>query len=381
MSSQTHISVWILGDQLLQTHPALQAAEERTDRPHISVVLVESVDRKERLPYQRKKLVLLISAMRHYAEQLRDQGYTVDYVQAADALSGLRRHVAEFRPAHVITMAAAEYSGRRFQEQQLSQRLGLPVTVLPNTQFLLGRFNPMTAPDKRSSARAPIMERFYRLMRRHFNVLLDTDGAPLGGKWNFDRENRKSLPKGGLDIPDPITFKPDPTTRAVMIEVAAGESGFGSVDGFDLAVTHSEAQAAADDFFAERLVNFGAYEDAMSADEGLLYHSMLAAYLNIGLLEPLDLIRRAEDAYRTGKAPINSVEGFIRQILGWREYIYLHYWLQMPELLSANDWDHTRTLPQMFWTGNTEMNCLHTVVGRVDQRGLFAPYRAADGSL
>ncbi len=166
-----------------------------------------------------------------------------------------------------------------------------------------------------------------------------------------------------------------------MDEVAASERGFGTVDGFHLAVTHAQAQAAADDFFAERLVNFGAYEDAMSADEGLLYHSMLAAYLNIGLLEPMDLIRRAEDAYRSGKAPINSVEGFIRQILGWREYIYLHDRLQMPGLLSANGWEHKRTLPQMFWHGETEMNCLHTVIGQSRAGGLFAPYRATDGSL
>ena len=369
MSAQPRISVWILGDQLLLRHPALLAAEEQTDRAQISILLVESEARKRRLPYQRKKLVLLISAMRHYADQLRGQGYVVDYVRTTDTITGLRRHLADYQPAHLITMAAAEYSGRRFQEEELSGRLGLPVTVLPNTQFLLGQFNPMTAPNSRSSTRAPIMERFYRLMRRHFNVLLDDDGAPLGGKWNFDRQNRKALPKAGLDVPTPITFKPDPTTLAVMDEVAASERGFGTVDGFSLAVTHAQAQAAADDFFAERLVNFGAYEDAMSADEGLLYHSMLAAYLNIGLLEPMDLIRRAEDAYRSGEAPINSVEGFIRQILGWREYIYLHYWLQMPDLLSANGWDHNRTLPQMFWHGETEMNCLHTVIGRVIQEG------------
>jgi deoxyribodipyrimidine photolyase-related protein len=126
---------------------------------------------------------------------------------------------------------------------------------------------------------------------------------------------------------------------------------------------------AADDFFAVRLADFGAYEDAMSADDGVLYHSMLSAYLNIGLLEPLALIRQAEDAYRAGEAPINSVEGFIRQILGWREYIYLHYWHQMPELLHANGWDHQRDLPQMFWDGRTEMNCIRTVVGRVIDTG------------
>ncbi len=362
-NAEPRISVWILGDQLLRTHPALLAAEEITDRANISVLLVESEGRKTRLAYQRKKLVLLISAMRHYAARLRAQGYTVDYVRAADTKTGLRQHVDDFQPTQMLTMAAAEYAGRMLQENKLSERLGLPVTVLPNTQFLLSRFNPMTAPGSRSATRAPIMERFYRLMRRHFDVLLEEDGSPQGGKWNFDRQNRKSLPKAGVDVPPAVTFVPDEITQTVMAEMEAIDVGFGAVDGFNLAVTHDEAEAAAADFFVARLANFGAYEDAMSADDGLLYHSMLSAYLNIGLLEPLDLIRRAEDAYRAGEAPINSVEGFIRQILGWREYIYLHYWLQMPGLLDANGWDHQRDLPQMFWDGQTEMNCIRSVVG------------------
>ncbi len=243
MSTEPRISVWILGDQLMQTHPALQAAEAITERANISVVLVESERRKTRLPYQRKKLVLLISAMRHYAAQLRARGCTVDYVRAVDTMSGLRRHVADFQPTQVLTMAAAEYAGRMFQENELAERLALPVTVLPNTQFLLSQFNPMTAPGSRSATRAPIMERFYRLMRRHFNVLLEADGSPQGGKWNFDRQNRKSLPKAGLNVPPAVTFEPDDLTQAVMAEVETRKIGFGTVEGFNLAVTHDEAES------------------------------------------------------------------------------------------------------------------------------------------
>ena len=174
MENCSRITVWILGDQLLLDHPALRAAEQETDRANIRVLLVESKSRKQRLPYQRRKLVLLISAMRHYAEKLRSMGYAVNYVYAPDTLAGLRQHAARHAPGKVLTMAAAEYAGRMFQQERMAKALGLPVTVLPNTQFLLGRFNPMTAPDSRSSTRAPIMERFYRIMRRHFDVLLDT---------------------------------------------------------------------------------------------------------------------------------------------------------------------------------------------------------------
>ncbi|MCB0059858.1 MAG: cryptochrome/photolyase family protein, partial [Caldilineaceae bacterium] len=184
-----HISVWILGDQLLAAHPALAAAEALTDRANIRVVLVESAQRLARLPYQRKKLVLLLSAMRHYAEELRKAGFTVEYVRAATAGEGLRRHVAAWQPERLLTMAAAEYGGRRFQQERLAGLLGVPVDLLPNTQFLSGRHDPYPQPDKRV-----ILENFYRSLRRHWKLLIDDAGAPVGGAWNFDQENRKPLP-------------------------------------------------------------------------------------------------------------------------------------------------------------------------------------------
>ncbi len=362
--SRPRISVWILGDQLLAAHPALAAAEALTDRANIRVVLVESAQRLARLPYQRKKLVLLLSAMRHYAEELREAGFTVESVRAATAGEGLRRHVAAWQPERLITMAAAEYHGRRFQEERLAGLLGVPVDLLPNTQFLVGRYDPYPQPDKKV-----ILENFYRSLRRHWGLLIDDAGAPVGGAWNFDQENRKPLPKRGLAIPEPVRFAPDAITQAVMAEVAALPHAVGDAGGFDLAVTRADAEAAFEDFIRHRLHAFGPYEDAMSRRSAVLFHSLLSPYMNIGLLDPLVMAHRAEQAYRDGLAPLASVEGFIRQVVGWREYIYWQYWRQMPGLLEANSWQHARPMPRLFWDGATEMNCLRHVVERVIATG------------
>ncbi|MCS6845916.1 MAG: cryptochrome/photolyase family protein [Caldilineales bacterium] len=357
------LSVWILGDQLLAHHPALAAAEQAVGRDNVRVVLVESAARSRRLPYQRKKLVLLFSAMRHYAEDLRSQGWQVDYVRAETTRAGLQAHVAQHQPAALWTMAASEVAGRRWQHGKLAEQLGLPVRVLPNTQFLVGRFDPFpnAGPDQRV-----VLETFYRAMRRHFRLLMDGD-QPVGGRWNFDAENRKPLPKG-LRPPPPPSYPPDVITRQVMAEVAA-MPGTGTVDGFDLAVTRGQAEAAFQDFLAHRLANFGPYEDAMSSRHPLLFHSLLSPYLNIGLLEPLALAQAAERAYRAGQAPLNSVEGFVRQVIGWREYIYWQYWRLADRWQGFNAWRAQRALPDFFWTGDTDLACLQTAIRRALHTG------------
>ena len=359
-------TIWILGDQLLDPHPAVLAAEEETASENIRIVLVESSGRTSQLRYQRKKLVLLFSAMRHYADRLRGQGYMVDYVEASSTGVGLVEHVARHGSKRLFTMAAAEYSGRIFQQEKLAGLLGIEVTVLPNTQFLVGRHDPFA---EKPAGKRTVMENFYRDMRRHFDLLIEPNGEPTGGKWNFDHENRKPYPKKGLETPKPITFEPDEITRTVMDRVAEIEAAIGTVERFELAVTHEEAKIAFAEFVAERLANFGAYEDAMSADNSILFHSVLSPYMNIGLLDPLEMVREVVAAYERGGAPINSVEGFVRQVIGWREYVYWHYWHQMPGLLAANAWNHTRPLPSFFYDGKTEMNCLSSVIGRVLHTG------------
>jgi deoxyribodipyrimidine photolyase-related protein len=358
------VSVWILGDQLLHQHPALETARQLAPQDRIHVVLIQSRRRLQRLPYHAKKLVLLFSAMRHYADWLRDQGFQVDYVQAKAILPGLRQHIARHQSTQLITMDASECSGRLWQRDRLESQVGVPVTLLPNTQFLVSQYNPHPNPEP---GKRYVMEPFYRAMRRHFDVLMEDD-QPVGGQWNYDKLNRKSLPKTVVP-PPPLGFEPDAITQQVMDEVASEMVVTGTFEGFNLAVTHAQAVEALDDFITHRFHDFGAYEDAMSSHHRLIFHSGLSPYLNIGLLEPMQLIRAAEAAYQTGKAPINSVEGFVRQILGWREFIWWQYWRQMPGIREENAWQAVNPLPEFFWSGQTDMNCLRRVLARVQEHG------------
>jgi deoxyribodipyrimidine photolyase-related protein len=357
----------VLGDQLLAQHPAIAAAEREVGRDGFTVVMVETARKRAARPYHVQKLVLVLSAMRHYAERLRALGYHVDYRAAPTFTAGLHAHTAEHAPARILAMAAADYGPRRVQETAWAAALGVPVVVMPNTAFLVGRHNPYpkAGPDEKV-----VMEYFYREMRRHFGVLMDGRNAPAGGEWNYDRLNREPLPRGHRP-PQVVQSTPDALTAEVMRTIAAEQAAGllvaeGTLDGFAWAVTHEEAQALADQFMRERLPLFGRYEDAMHTESVFLYHSVLSAYLNLGLLEPLPLIEAAEREYREGRAPLNAVEGFVRQLIGWREFMYWQYWRQMPGLAHENAWDAHRPMPAFLWDGDTRMNCLAHVVGHVN---------------
>ena len=356
-------SVWIIGDQLLDTHPALIEATTQHGRDNVRVLLVESSRRLTHLPYQRKKLVLLLSAMRHYAQSLRAQGFIVDYVKAETFSEGIHHHVSRENPSILYTMASASYSGRQGQ-QSLIQTLSIPVEIVTNTQFLTGQFNPIPDPQP---AKRYVMENFYRAMRRRFRLLMDGD-APVDGQWNFDHDNRKKLPKK-VTPPVNVRFEPDDITETVMAEVAAIDGLTGSVDGFDYAVTREQALHAVDIFMLQRAAHFGAYEDALTTRSHALYHAILSPYLNIGLLEPLELAQRMEQAYRDGLVPINSAEGFIRQIIGWREFMYWQYWRQMPGMTDLNAWEAHNPLPTFVWTGDTDMRCMSHAITRAHDTG------------
>lgn len=347
-------TAWVLGDQLSRDLPSLDAADR--------VLMVESHRRIERRPVHRRKLVFLLSAMRHRAEELRGD-FDVDYRAAADMSSAIGDHVREHRPDRLVMVGASEYRGRRFQES-VAERVGVPCEILPNTQMLVERFDPQpdAGPDQQI-----VMEHFYRAMRRHFDLLMD-GGEPCGGRWNFDEENRKGYPKSGLEPPATARFTPDAITLEVMDEVAALD-GYGSVDGFELGVTAADASSAFGSFVQHGLADFGAYEDAMAVDHGHLFHSVMAQYMNVGLIDPLGMARTVERAYRDGRAPINSAEGFVRQVVGWREFVYWNYWRLMPDLETSNAWDHHRPVPEWWWSGETDMRCLATVIGRVVETG------------
>lgn len=358
------ITVAILGDQLQRMPVALAHALQLTTPDQIRIVLVESLARLHKRRYQAHKVIFIVSALRHYAAWLRDAGWQVDYYQSASWRAALTTHVAEMRPQQIITMAGAEYAARQAQARW-QEWVQTPVTVLPNSQFLSAQFNPLAATP---AHKRTVMESFYRAMRQHFVVLVD-DGAPCGGAWNLDAQNRKPLPKGLVAPTDDVT-SPDAVTTAVCTEVATWSHVVGDGTEFGWAVTHADAEQVLDRFIRDRLPWFGDYEDAMSHTQRQLFHSLLSPYLNVGLLEPMTVIRAAEAAYRAGHAPLNAVEGFIRQILGWREYMYLAYWRHMPHLMHANAWQAERPVPAWFWPGATSgMHCMDTVIARVWQHG------------
>jgi deoxyribodipyrimidine photolyase-related protein len=352
-------SVLVCGDQLFPRHSLLDSTQSHVR----SVVFIESLSRMRQRRYYKLKVALVLSAMRHYAESLRAAGWTMDYREADSFTAGLQAHVKEFQPRRLLMLEAAEWQARQSQ-RALSQKLNLEVVLSRNTHFLCEQ-----NPPKETAGKKLILENFYRTMRKHFGVLLEADGSPIGGAWSFDAENRQSYK--GKPVPRaPLSFAPDAITQAVLKKVEREcPDNIGSTQGFSLAVTREQALETLDDFITHRLPNFGAYEDAMSAREPVLFHSLLSPLLNIGLLEPLEVIRRAEVACHDETAPLNSVEGFIRQILGWREYVYWRYHQMMPDLHAMNHWQAKRSLPAFFWTGATEMNCLRHVITRVLETG------------
>ena len=205
------------------------------------------------------------------------------------------------------------------------------------------------------------MEFFYREMRRGHGVLMEED-QPAGGRWNFDAENRKAMPRGVVPPTTP-SFPPDAITLAViqMVERLFGDH-FGSIENFSLPVTAEQAALALDHFVTERLPGFGDWQDFMRTGDPVLFHALISTSLNLGLLDPLSVCRAAEAAWREGLAPLNAVEGFVRQVLGWREYVRGIYWLNMPEYGRRNALGATRMLPDFYWTGETRMNCIAQVV-------------------
>ncbi len=244
-----------------------------------------------------------------------------------------------------------------------SAKLDLPVTIKDDNRFLC---TPTEFADWAEGRKQLRMEYFYREMRRKYSILMDQDG-PRGGQWNYDSENRKP-PKSGLEIPDTYNAQPDDITQEVIALVEAHfPDHFGDLLPFHFAVTRDQALEALDEFIAKRLSLFGDYQDAMIQNEPWMYHSHIGFYLNCGLLTPLECVEKAEAAFHKGTAPLNAVEGFIRQILGWREYVRGIYWLKMPDYKSANFLEATRPLPDFYWTAETQMNCMRQCITETKQ--------------
>jgi deoxyribodipyrimidine photolyase-related protein len=349
----------ILGDQLTDSITALDDDDLAND----IVLMAEVSDETVYVPHHRQKLVFILSAMRHFAQRLTARGLDVDYVRLEDpgntgSFTGeVGRAIVRHRPDRIVVTRPSEWRVLAMIENW-QEAFGIPVELREDDRFYCStaRFGRWAL--GRSSLR---MEFFYREMRRESGLLMDGD-QPVGGAWNFDAENRQALPKG-RSAPDRLRFQPDAVTSEVigMVERRFA-THFGSLDAFGWATRREEALRALDHFIADCLPSFGDYQDAMKTGAPFLYHAVLSPYLNVGLLTARELCRAAEAAWRDGHAPLNTVEGFIRQILGWREYVRGIYWLRMPGYAASNALAAKRPLPAFYWSGETALNCVAQVV-------------------
>ncbi|MCZ8377101.1 MAG: cryptochrome/photolyase family protein [Beijerinckiaceae bacterium] len=351
--------VLLLGDQLSRSISALEGFDPARDR----ILMAEVASEATYVRHHKQKLVMVFAAMRHFAERLRAEGLTVEYWRIEDAGNpgsldaALRLAVEQHRPDAVILTEPGEWRVLEMM-RDWAETLGPAVEIRPDTRFFARIEEFARWAEGRKTYR---MEFFYREMRRKTGLLMDGD-QPVGGQWNFDAENRKALPAGHR-LPGRLRFPPDALTREVIAVVEARFAGhFGQIEGFGWPVTRDQALEALDHFIADALPWFGDYQDAMKRGEDFVHHALLAPALNMGLLLPGEICLAAERAWFEGRAPLNAVEGFIRQILGWREYVRGLYWLEMPGYAETNALDAHRPLPDFYWTGETDLRCLAEVV-------------------
>ncbi|MEL6666214.1 MAG: cryptochrome/photolyase family protein [Pseudomonadota bacterium] len=351
--------ILILGDQLSPNLSSLQAGDPKTDH----VLMVEVQEEATYVRHHKKKIAFLFSAMRHFAEELRAEGWNVDYVtldapENSGSFTGeIERAAKRLSPDKIIVTEPGEWRVRDAMNGW-KQAFDTPVKILEDDRFIATHEEFQSWAKGRKQLR---MEYFYREMRRKTGLLMDGD-QPEGGKWNYDAENRKPA-KADLFMPTPLRVEPDAITDDVLALVTSRfDNHFGDLTPFWFGVTRAEAEAALDQFIETALAKFGDYQDAMLEGEKFLYHSILSLYINAGLLDPLHVCQRVEAAYNNGDAPLNAAEGFIRQIIGWREYVRGIYWLKMPDYVDENFFGNTRALPDFYWTGETEMACLRAAI-------------------
>ncbi|MBO0902563.1 cryptochrome/photolyase family protein [Jiella sonneratiae] len=345
---------FVLGDQLSRNLSSLRDLAEGD-----VVLMCEVADETRYVRHHKRKIAFLFAAMRHFAEDLRARDVTVDYVALDDAANTgcftgeLERAVARHRPDGVVVTEPGEWRVRQMMEDW-REELDVSVDIRPDDRFLCSheRFRAFAHGLKQLR-----MEFFYREMRKETGYLMEGD-EPAGGRWNFDHSNREPL-AADVAPPERPTYGVDETTREVLDLVAARFGNhFGGLDDFDYPVTRRQALHSLAWFVETALPDFGTYQDAMREGEPLLFHSHVSALINCGLIDPREACERAEAAWRDGSAPINAVEGFIRQIIGWREFVRGVYWREMPDYAASNKLLARRKLPDFFWTGETDLNCL-----------------------
>ncbi len=346
-------TIWVFGDQLNRGIGALAGATPLTHR----VLLIESTSKITSRKWHIQRAHFIVASMRKFANELRIEGFHVDYRHAGSMMQGVAEHVREFAPPEIVATEPNSYAARL-----LAQELG--VHTIPSNQFLC---HPTEYQDFLGARKSIKMEDFYRWQRKRLNVLMD-GSEPTGGRWNFDEENRQPPPKTGHDRwPEPEQYELDDIDRAVIESVQ--KHCFGKLPVGQWATTRYGALERLHFFIKHVLPMFGEHEDAMLKSNWHLAHSLLSPYLNIGLLLPGEVVEAAQSAFRDGGVQLNSAEGFIRQIIGWREYIWNCYWQWMPEYAHMNALSADVDLPPMFTDpAKTSMACMKSVLGGVNER-------------
>lgn len=361
----------VLGDQLDRNGPLFDDLDATRD----VVWMTESSAEARRGRNHQQRLVLFFSAMRHLRDELRQRGVTVQYRaiddEPADAplqslAACLRRDLKALNPDAVVMMETGDW---QIEQDLLGviAEAGVRLEWRRDRHFLASREAFARWAEGRKTL---TLEHFYRSMRKRHDILMES-GKPAGGAWNYDQDNRAAFgAEGPGALPAHPRFAPDGTTQDVIDMVASRFADHpGEAGDFDQPVTPADAQAALADFIDHRLAQFGTWQDAIWTGEPLLYHARLSAALNLHLLDPRDCLSAAESAWQAGVAPLNAVEGFIRQILGWREFVRGVYWLKMPDYARGNALGHEQPLPGFFWDGETEMACVADAMQAVLRHG------------
>lgn len=351
----------ILGDQLNPGHTWF-----RTVDPQVVHVLMEVRQETDYVLHHAQKIIAIFAAMRDFARQLRDAGHRVRYVALDDPSN--RQSITENLAALAQHYAAQRVEWQAPDEWRLDQQLrswaaGKPFTVaeVDSEHFLTTRHEMA---ELFAGRKQWLMEHFYRHMRRRFGLLMDAQGKPEGGQWNFDHDNRKPWPGTPAEPADARPVHDHRELWAMLGRCGVGSFGEAQAGAMRWPVNRAEALACLEHFIQAVLPHFGDFEDAMSSTSPRLFHSLLSFALNVKMLHPLEVVRRAETAYRQGQAPLAAVEGFVRQIVGWREYVRGIYWAHMPGYDERNALGHHLPLPGWFWSGETQMRCLQHAIGQ-----------------
>lgn len=364
--------VIVLGDQLDSESTALQGFDPTQD----VVWMAEVVEESTHVWSAKQRTAVFLSAMRHFAQALQERGYPVAYTRLDEAGNQgtdtgtlalqLQQTITALQPEALVLTAPGDWRVLHALRAVAAQH-GLPLDLRDDTHFYSTVRDFAAHAKGRKQLR---LEYWYRELRQKHGILMD-DGAPCGGQWNFDADNRESFGKEGPQhVPPPTRFAPDAITQEVIALVNTRFAAHpGRLDSFGWQVTREQALQVLHAFITERLPLFGKFEDAMWAGEAWLYHSHLSCALNLKLLNPREVLQAAEAAFRQGHAPLAAVEGFVRQILGWREYVRGIYWTRMPDYLALNALDAQAELPAWYWTGETDMACLRDAITQTLEHG------------